>query len=1302
MKKNNAWVMPIHVWAYLLCYCLLTFAHETHAQLRCGTQLDEKANVTPTAQVQRYLNSIALREKQSYTFPIRAYVFQKEDGTGNVSRGVIASMIDEANKYFNTINISFRLINEVIYVDSDKLYDHFIPYEESLIRENYYDPKVINVYIGDMFDFNFEGEVIDLAGKSTFPDRKTDFFPLYMDHRYVLDGKVFTHELGHYLGLLHTHETFLGKELVNRDLENCRNNGDLLCDTEADPNLIYYRNNSIRRKELEDNKCELPVPLRDESGEIYVDSNGDIYRPDPTNIMSYAQEKCWDKFTGDQYQRMTFFADKYVSNRYPTFDPSASYLAFSRLELEVEGDKSEATFRLYSNRSWELSSDVSWLSFSESRGIRTRNIRLSCEANPTLEVRTATVTAKSGSTVRKLKITQGEGTPVSIGKTQVAFVIDDTQSMEEEIGAVRRALQRVLKTYDPSLGTVFQIATFKDNYNIRQPTTNLSEIENVVNNLTAIGGFGGFGALNCEEVSVATLNAIKDQMADNGVIFLATDASPYPGSLYRAVAEYLKSRGIVLHVVLSGDCDPDIEDECPTGSRFARLKDEMILEQQQADSVHTRSNFLPSSLYNLQVSERSADISAFETFTYLTSETGGIFAFLQEVNCNDPAEKTRYENTIFNIIQGGVSYALITAEPTRGPQGSTVTITLRGANTNFNQAITQVAVSGDGDITISSRKVIDATTIGLTLDIAADADIDFYDITATTNLPDGRTEIAVGEGVFQVIERILSPTILGVTPPNGRQGSQLTIAVRGVNTNFVQGSTTLDLENDIDVTSITVLSPTSLQATLNIDPNARVGNRDITVTTGAEVAIRRQAFRVDFAGVSNSYLVIKPRDNFTIDHETTTLVIDIESNIAWTATTNDSWLSITPGSGTGASRLTIRVEGNYEGRFRSGSITVEGDGITRNITIEQGAIVAACSLPGEWDSRDIGTPDLDGEACFNDNQFIVKASGRDIFQTTDEFHYVYQRISGDVQITARVKSLDGTSSYTKGGVMIRENISGASAHAAVHVTRDNGTEFLWRERLLAPTQYSLDEGSAPQWVRLIRRGSRIEAYRSDNGFDWKYMGGRVLNFSNRVYVGLSFTSHDNSYLGQAVFDNVSIERLTSTPPPPPSSDCASTGSITYEFWERINGEDITDLINNPRYPNNPDFQSELNIFESSQDVANNYGARIHGYICPPTTGYYTFWIAVDDAGQLNISTSTDPALKQRIAYVNEWTRYRQWNKYATQKSARVLLQKGTQYYIEALVKEGEGGDHLSIGWSRPGQSTASPSEVVPGRYLIPF
>ncbi|HSU57268.1 MAG TPA: aryl-sulfate sulfotransferase [Candidatus Dormibacteraeota bacterium] len=157
-----------------------------------------------------------------------------------------------------------------------------------------------------------------------------------------------------------------------------------------------------------------------------------------------------------------------------------------------------------------------------------------------------------------------------------------------------------------------------------------------------------------------------------------------------------------------------------------------------------------------------------------------------------------------------------------------------------------------------------------------------------------------------------------------------------------------------------------------------------------------------------------------------------------------------------------------------------------------------------------------------------------------------------------------------------------------------------------------------------------------------------------------------------------------------------SGTLLREVWLGIGGTAVTDLTGNANYPNNPSSSDQLPTFEAPINWADNYGTRIRGYITAPNTGSFVFWISSDDAGELWLSTNSLPANKQLIASVPGWTNPREWNKYGQQKSAAISLVAGQKYYIEALQKEGGGGDSVAVGWAKPGQATATPNEVVPG------
>ncbi|GGG50914.1 hypothetical protein GCM10011378_28860 [Hymenobacter glacieicola] len=170
----------------------------------------------------------------------------------------------------------------------------------------------------------------------------------------------------------------------------------------------------------------------------------------------------------------------------------------------------------------------------------------------------------------------------------------------------------------------------------------------------------------------------------------------------------------------------------------------------------------------------------------------------------------------------------------------------------------------------------------------------------------------------------------------------------------------------------------------------------------------------------------------------------------------------------------------------------------------------------------------------------------------------------------------------------------------------------------------------------------------------------------------------------------------STPPATTApATCSATGSILREQWNNVGGSAVTDIP----VQTTPASTTPLTQLESSRNLGDNYGARIRGYLCPPQTGAYTFWIAGDDNCELWLSPDGDPARKVRIASVGGYTNSREWNKYASQKSAPVTLTPGQRYYVEVLHKEQGGDDQVAVGWQLPDGTMEGP---IPGSRLSPY
>lgn len=156
--------------------------------------------------------------------------------------------------------------------------------------------------------------------------------------------------------------------------------------------------------------------------------------------------------------------------------------------------------------------------------------------------------------------------------------------------------------------------------------------------------------------------------------------------------------------------------------------------------------------------------------------------------------------------------------------------------------------------------------------------------------------------------------------------------------------------------------------------------------------------------------------------------------------------------------------------------------------------------------------------------------------------------------------------------------------------------------------------------------------------------------------------------------------------------------IPWQGWTGIPGTELTALTADPRFPNAPTSTETRSNFEAPANFADNFGAGMHGFLVPPTTGDYKFWIASDETSELSLSSDHQPANAAVIARVTGATMSREWTKSTNQQSAAIPLRAGVRYYIRALHKEGTGADHLAVAWVGPGITQS----VIPGTALTPF
>jgi hypothetical protein len=186
-------------------------------------------------------------------------------------------------------------------------------------------------------------------------------------------------------------------------------------------------------------------------------------------------------------------------------------------------------------------------------------------------------------------------------------------------------------------------------------------------------------------------------------------------------------------------------------------------------------------------------------------------------------------------------------------------------------------------------------------------------------------------------------------------------------------------------------------------------------------------------------------------------------------------------------------------------------------------------LPDGWTDTDVGTTGAQGSASYATGTFTVHGAGADVWGTSDAFNYVYQTLTGDGRIIARVAAVSSEANWVKAGVMIRSSLSPSSAQAFMLVSHAKGVAFQRRtDDGATSVSTSGSASTAPHWVELVRNGSLITAYESPDGSNWTLVGSDTFTtLPDTVLVGLAVSSHVQGTLSTATFDGVQVTRQTS-------------------------------------------------------------------------------------------------------------------------------------------------------------------------------
>jgi signal transduction histidine kinase len=165
----------------------------------------------------------------------------------------------------------------------------------------------------------------------------------------------------------------------------------------------------------------------------------------------------------------------------------------------------------------------------------------------------------------------------------------------------------------------------------------------------------------------------------------------------------------------------------------------------------------------------------------------------------------------------------------------------------------------------------------------------------------------------------------------------------------------------------------------------------------------------------------------------------------------------------------------------------------------------------------------------------------------------------------------------------------------------------------------------------------------------------------------------------------------------------NAGTITFQPGQRVSvdGDQAAPYFEPfPNYPYQPSGWDIRASFEAPSNWGEYHLTRMRGYLHPPVTGDYTFWIASDNSSELWLSMDDSPSGARKIAFIKsgDWVNQHEWNRYASQKSETIRLNADKTYYIAAFAEQLLLDENLSVAWQPPGFK----QHIIAGRYLTPW
>lgn len=274
---------------YILLFMsmLVVFAasSQTRRMRECGTAAP---TIKPVLSPEKLQRAAAHRVQYSAPYPMKVFIYVFADNNGSnlaASEEDVLRQFENMRSFYAAHDICFILAGYEVVNNTDL---NVMDKDEANDRdqlEGFVYNSCLNIFIHR--DLVESGDGLN----GTAYDIPNHFLSLFAGAVSSTSNlSTMAHEMGHCLGLLHTFEDAYGEEAVTRSgsCRDCEDEGDLICDTQADLNTDDINTS-----------CNYTGSATDECGVAYL--------MEERNIMTYGRRSCRDHFTNGQGSRLRTF-----------------------------------------------------------------------------------------------------------------------------------------------------------------------------------------------------------------------------------------------------------------------------------------------------------------------------------------------------------------------------------------------------------------------------------------------------------------------------------------------------------------------------------------------------------------------------------------------------------------------------------------------------------------------------------------------------------------------------------------------------------------------------------------------------------------------------------------------------------------------------------------------------------------------------------------------------------------------------------------------------------------------------------